>query len=239
MPRFKLFWLYKQMSLGSAPEYAMYPDHPFPPDLCVSVSKMPDSVAELALAGCINVDLIKLMASIFAMHSRFSAGGDKLREDLRRIKCLAYEMEELFSISDLTQLELLLILALIDFSITLDQERKLHWLLVGSCQINCARLLFTGVDYDRGQHDMLVWIGAMFVACGEPTLQSARLGQKILSRCRKERHFDRDAMLAACRKIAWDDLLTEKLDSRFEFDAGSSTSSTSSCSSIIRLGSTP
>lgn len=216
------------MSLGTAPEFATYPDHPFSPDLCLAISKMPDELAELALEGSVNTDLIKLMAPILALSSKFAREGKKEREDLRRIKCLAYDLEELFSITDTTQIEILMILALIDFSVTLDQERKQHWLLVGSAQINCSRLLFTGIDYDPLRHDILVWVGAMLVACGEPTLQSARLGQKILSRCGRERRIDRSTVLNNCQRIAWDDVLTEKLDLRFDFDAASSTSSRSS-----------
>ena len=225
---FQLFWLYKQMSLGTAPEFATYPDHPFSPDICVAISRMPDDVAELALEGCLNIDLIRMIAPILTLSSKFVAEGKKEREDLRRIKCLAYELEELFSITDLTQLEVLVIMALLDFSVTLDQERKQHWLLVGSAQIHCSRLLFTGTDYDSTRHDILVWTGAMIVACGEPTLQSARLGQKILSRCGRQRRNDRSTILATCQRIAWDDILTEKLDLRFEFDAASSSSSRSS-----------
>ena len=216
------------MSLGTAPEFATYPDHPFSPDLCLAISKMPDELADLALEGCLNIDLIKMMALILTLSSKFATDGRKEREDLRRIKCLAYELEELFSITDLTQLELLLIMALLDFSVTLDQERKQHWLLVGSAQIHCSRLLFTGIEYDSTRHDVLVWTGAMFVACGEPTLQSARLGQKILSRCARERRVDRSTILSTCERIAWDDVLTEKLDLRFDFDAASSISSRSS-----------
>lgn len=225
---FQLFWLYKQMSLGTAPEFATYPDHPFSPDICLAISKMPDELAELALEGCLNIDLIKMIAPILTLSLKFAAEGKKEREDLRRIKCLAYELEELFSITDLTQLEVLLIIALLDFSVTLDQERKQHWLLVGSGQINCSRLLFTGIEYDSTRHDVLVWTGAMFVACGEPTLQSARLGQKILSRCSRERRLDRSTVLITCQRIAWDEVLTEKLDMRFDFNATRSISSRSS-----------
>ena len=216
------------MSLGTAPEFATYPDHPFPAELCVHLSKMPDELAELALEGYLNVDLIKMMAPILTLSSKFAKERKKEREDLRRIKCLAYELEELFSITDLTQVELLLILGLIDYSVTLDAERRQHWLLVGSCQINCSRLLFTGIDYDPSRHDLLLWIGALFVACGEPTLQSARLGQKILDRCGRECRIDRSTVLATCQRFAWDDVLTEKLDARFDFDATSSISSRSS-----------
>ena len=228
MTRFQTFWLYKQMSLGTAPDFASYPDHPFSPDLCHSISKMPDELAELALEGCLNIDLIRVMAPILTLSSKFMTEGKKDREDLRRIKCLAYELEELFSINDLTQLELLLIMALLDLSVTLDQERKQHWLLVGCAQIHCSRLLFTGIEYDPVRHDLLVWMGALFVACGEPTLQSARLGQKILSRCDREKRIDRSTILTMCHRIAWDDILTEKLDVRFDFDAASSISSRSS-----------
>ena len=220
---FQLFWLYKQMSLGTAPEFAIYPRHPFNPELCLAIAKMPDDLAELALDGCLNIDLIRMMGPVLALASKMKE--PKAREDLRRMKCLVYELEELFSISDLSQVELLLILALIDFGVTLDQERKQHWLLVGSCQINCSRLLFTGIEYDPSRHDLLLWMGAVFVACGEPTLQSARLGQKIMSRCGRERRIDRATVLTACRKIAWDDILTDKLDARFDFDAGSSVGS--------------
>lgn len=219
------------MSLGTTPEFAVYPTHPFPPDLCLPISKMPDDLAELALEGLLNINLIKLMAPVFSLTSKFVDEGRKESEDLRRLRCLAYELEELFSISDITQIELLLTMALIDFCITLDGQRRQHWLLVGVCQIDCTRFLFTGFEYDSTRHDLLVWLGSLFVACGEPTLQSARLGQKILNRCCKEQHSDRQAILATCQKFAWDGMLTEKLDWRFDFDAASSITSGSSTQS--------
>lgn len=225
---FQLFWLYKQMSMGTAPEHATYPDHPFPPDVCVAISKMPEPLSDLALGGCLCIDLIKSMAPILSLASKFVKHGLKEREDLRRIKCLAYDIEELFTITDLTQLELLIILALIEFAITLDMERKQHWLIVGSCQINCARILVTGINYDSSRHDVLLWVGAMLVAAGEPSLQTAKVGQKVLSRCRKEAPFDRDTLLANCQKYAWDSVLTEKLDIRCDYDGTLSPSSESS-----------
>jgi hypothetical protein len=215
--RFRHFWLYKQMSLGTAPEFATYPDHPFPPYLCVAISSFPQELVELTLDGRININLIEMMAPIFELSAKIRAGGEKEREDLRRSKCLAYQLEELFSITDLTQLELLLIAALIDYSITLDTERRQHWLLVGSCQINCARILFTGLEYESSRHNILVWIGALFVACGEYTLQTALLGRKILSRCRREDHFDRSGLLALCRSFIWDEVLTDRLDMAYDF----------------------
>lgn len=225
--RFRLYWLYKQMSLGTVPEFAQYPDHPFPPDLCIPISKLPDDLAELALDGCLNIHLIKLMAPVFNLGKTFKTSGRKDTDDLRRLRCLAYEMEELFSISDLTPLEQLLTVALIDYCITLDGQRRQHWLLVGACQINCTRILYTGFEYDNVPHDLLIWIGSMYVACGEPSLQSARLGQKILSRCRKAKFADRQAILEACQKMVWDDFLTQKLDSKFDFDVVSSDSPSS------------
>jgi hypothetical protein len=218
-PSFQLFWLYKQMSLGTAPEFASYPNHPFSPSLCIAISKLPDPLSDLALEGCLCTDLITSMAPILSLARKFTIQGHKEREDVRRIKCLAYDLEELFTVTDLTQLELLLLLALIDYAVTLDAERRQHWLIVGSCQINCARILFTGFNYDPSRHDLFLWIGAVLVAAGEPTLQSAKVGQKILSRCKKEFPFDRSDLLENCSRYAWDSILTEKLDSRYDFDS--------------------
>jgi hypothetical protein len=230
-PSFQLFWLYKQMSLGTAPEFASYPRHPFSPALCIAISKLPEPLSDLALDGCLCTDLITSMAPILSLARKFTIQGHKDREDVRRIKCLAYDLEELFTVADLTQLELLLLLALIDYAVTLDAERRQHWLIVGSCQINCARILFTGFNYNPSRHDLFLWIGAILTAAGESTLQTAKLGQKILSRCKKEYPFDRSTLLDNCSKYAWDSILTEKLDSRYDFNSILSPASSPAASS--------
>ncbi|KIW92687.1 uncharacterized protein Z519_06534 [Cladophialophora bantiana CBS 173.52] len=43
-----------------------YPETPFPPDLCIILSRLPSGVSELCLASRISVQMIKLLASISA-----------------------------------------------------------------------------------------------------------------------------------------------------------------------------
>ena len=214
---FQTFWLYKQMVISSATPKAVYPKHPFSPELCVAISKLPAALENLALKGSLNGSLITLMADVASISRKFSDGADKAREDLRRLYILAYEIEELLTVTSLDYLETIVLLATNDFCLTVGQDRNTHWLLAGSLQCAASWLLQGAVAYEGQHHNVLVWAAATLVATEEPRAQVARLGQKILGRCQAQRKLSRSDILFICRGFLWDDCLTILLDEKLDF----------------------
>ena len=214
---FQNFWLYKQMSISMEQQQVEYPRHPFSPELCASIAKMPNELSEMAMAGEINIALIKAMADVSAIAKRFTLSNEKPKEDLRRLKCLAYELEELHCLP-ITPLEQLIIAAACDYCMAIDDLRSAHWLLVGALQVTCSHLLFTGVEYDEKWYKVQIWSAAMLLATGEDQQQSFRLGNKILEACLKHHSLDRKYVVATCESIMWDDVFSNKLDENFDYD---------------------
>ena len=243
---FQTFWLYKQMVISSGTPEAVYPRHPFSPELCVAISKLPIALEKLALKGTLNKSLITLMADVASICQKYSDGADKAREDLRRLYILAYEMEELLTVTSLDYLETVVLLATNEYCLTVGQDRKTHWLLVGSLQCAASWLMQGPVAYEEQHHNVLVWAGATMIATEEPQAQVARLGRKILSRCQTQRQMSRSDILLICHRFLWDNCLTTLLDEKLHPTEKLSMKSepvestpAASCSSDTALSRTP
>jgi hypothetical protein len=196
------------MSISSKLQSAKCPRHPFPPELCTAIAKMPTELSDMAVEGVLHTALINPLVDVCTIAKRLSTSSDeKSGEDFRRLKCLAYELEELHGVPSMSALEMLIITAFCDFCLEFNSARETHWLLL----VNC-------VGYDHDHHKVLVWAAAMMVVAGEGNQQSHKLGIKILETCAKHRSMDRNFVLRICRSIMWDEDLTCKLDANFEYD---------------------
>jgi hypothetical protein len=212
-----IFWNNKQIAIAMSRETTTYPKHPFPPDICVAISKLPRELADLALEGCFNNNLLTLMADACSIETRLRDPENRKIEDLRRIKLLAYEIDELFRIEGLSQLEQLVIAALVDYCVTLDSDRGVHWLLVGSVRMRISHLWCRGVKYVKEHAKAFIWAASVLAACSETTAVTFKLASNVLSLCSEYHVLDKEHVLLTCRQFMWADFLSEKLESKFDF----------------------
>lgn len=215
---YKHFWLLKQMAHATAATTVEYPEHPFSSDLCVAVAKLPRDLSELALTGALNVALIRLAADVAAMHTKIQCQEQKQPEDLRRLKILAYELDELFKTSGMSELERLICGALIDYATSLDTDRSSHWLLVCTARMHLSGIWRNGVKWDSRHSRIIVWVGTMLATCSEVGSLTWRLGTDILNTCSKHVTLSKVFMVDTCTGLIWDKDLTIKLEQKFDFD---------------------
>lgn len=215
---FNVFWNNKQLAIANSQVSSSYPKHPYPPDVCVAIAKLPRELADLALDGCFSVSLLKLMADVSSISSKLYAAEEMRAEDLRRLKLVAYELEELFRIKNLTPLEKLLIAALADYSVSVDNDRGVHWLLFSAVRMRISYLWSHGVPYTKRHAKVLIWAAALLAACSEMSAVTFKLGSNILSLCSEHHVLDKAYVLSTCRQFIWADFLTEKLEQKFNFD---------------------
>lgn len=216
---FNMFWNNKQLAIATSQTSSKYPTHPFPPHICIAISKLPRELSDLALDGCFNTALISLMADVASVSSKLCGPDEKKGEDLRRLKLLGYELEELFRIATLSQLEKLVIAALVDYCVSMDSDRGLHWLLMGALRMRISYLWCKGVTYIKKYAKAFIWAGAMLAACSEMSSLTFRLGSNVLSLCSEHHALDKAYVLTTCRQFLWDDFLTDKLEQKFDFDS--------------------
>lgn len=215
---FNMFWNNKQLAIATSQKSSKYPTHPFPPSICVAISKLSQEFADLALDGAFNITLLTLMADVSSISAKFSDSEGKKAEDLRRLKLLGYELEELFRMESLSQLEKLVISALVDYCVSVDNDRGLHWLLLAAIRMRISYLWCHGATYVKRHAKAFVWAGAMLAACSETSALTFKLGANVLSLCSEHHALDKSYVLTTCRKFIWDDFLTEKLEQKFDFD---------------------
>lgn len=214
---FQTHWLYQQMILSSAPPDLTYPKHPFSPELCTAISMLPGELSELALCGLLNKATISLMSDLAIIINRFHRTGTKAREDCRRLNLLAYELGDLHDSKGSTYFEQLIAMAATEFSISVGEDRKNHWLLCGTVQMTASTLLQHPVEYEDRFHNVLIWVAAVFLATGEPQSQTVKYARKILTRCQKKKPLYEAEVLKICGKYVWDDFLTPKLREKGDF----------------------
>lgn len=239
---FNMFWNNKQMAIATSQTSSTYPTHPFSPEICVAISKLPRALSDLALEGYFNTALISLMADIISVSSKLTGPDQKRDEDLRRLKLLGYELEELFRIDSLSELEKLIVAALVDYCISVDTDRGLHWLLMGALRMRISHMWCKGVTYVRAYAKAFIWAGALLAACSEATSLTFRLGANVLSLCATHHTLDHTFVLTTCRQFLWDDFLTDKLEQKFDFDSTPSSVAsdrTSTASSRTSISPTP
>lgn len=228
---FQLFWLSKQMALATTAVWPEYPEHPFSSELCITIAKLPRELGDLALSGVLNVNIIRLAADMSTIMTKINRDGTKRPEDLRRLKLLGYEMEECFKLRGMNQLERLICAALVDFSTILDSDRAQHWLLGGALRMNVSPLWCQGVKWEKKHSRFMIWGGAMLVACSETGSLTYRLGSDTLNTCMDHETLDRESILKICKVMIWDEVLTEKMDQKFDFVSTPSNRSTSASKS--------
>jgi hypothetical protein len=226
---FQQFWHSKQIAYATAETgTAKYPKHPFPPDLCIATSKLPKELAELALTGTISIALLRLVADVAALQSKFDRNGEKRPEDLRRLKILGYELESLYRIEGMNDIEKLIIAALIDYATWLDKDRAAHWLLGCVIRVRISPIYRNGVKWEKKYSKVLVWVGAVLTTCSEAGALSWRVGNTLLEKASEHETLDRDFTIKTCKQFIWDDVLTEKLEAKFDFETTPSTRRASS-----------
>ncbi|ETN37143.1 uncharacterized protein HMPREF1541_08133 [Cyphellophora europaea CBS 101466] len=216
---FNTFWLYKQVVMATVQDTSVYPKHPFPAEVCIAISKLPRELGDLALDGCFNCPLISLAADVCALSKKFQLDREKKSEDLRRLKVLGYELEELLKGTGLKHLEQLVAAALVDYCVSMDTDRGLHWLLTGALRMRISHIWCKGVTYNKKHARAYVWSASMLTACGETSSLTFKLGSKVLDLCAERETLDRAYVLDICRQYIWDESLTTKLDSKLDFDS--------------------
>ncbi|KPI44865.1 uncharacterized protein AB675_2719 [Cyphellophora attinorum] len=185
---FQQFWHSKQIAYATAETgTAKYPKHPFPPDLCIATSKLPKELAELALSGTLSIALIRLVADVAALQSKFDRDGEKRPEDLH-------------------------------YATWLDKDRAAHWLLGCVIRVRISPIYRNGVKWEKKHSKVLVEAGAL----------SWRVGNTLLEKASEHVTLDRDFTIRTCKQFIWDDVLTEKLEAKFDFETTPSTRRASS-----------
>ena len=221
---FQKFFLTKQMAYATSVGRAEYPEFPYSSSLCAAIAKLPKELAELALSGKLNTALIRLTADVAVLQSKFAREGEKRPEDLRRIKLLGYEMEELLHLRGTSYIERLMAAALTDYTTVLDTDRDAHWLLGGAVRMNISPVWRNGVKWEKQYSKVLIWLGAVLACSSEINSMTWQLGTDILGRCAEHETLDRAHTLKTCREFIWDEeVMTPKLELKFDFECTPST----------------
>jgi hypothetical protein len=215
---FNAFWLNKQMAMAVAQPPTTYPKHPYLPELCTAIAKLPRAFAELTLDGSINTTLVMLLADTMVIANQFRKTGIKPSTELRRLKLCGYEIEELFRYRTMSHVEQIIAAALSQYCITMDDDRAQHWLLCGVIGINISNMWCRGVEYVEKHAEVITWAAAMMIACSETAALTYAFGAKLINSCAGKDGLQRDILLELVEDYLWDPILTEKMDAKYNFD---------------------
>lgn len=221
---FQNFWLLKQKVVRKKADItttkaSSYPAYPFSSQLCSTISRLPPDLANLACSGVLNINAIHRIADIASINTQLNLPNNPDRPHLlRRLKSLAYEVEELFTTPNMNQTDRLVIAALLDYCTNMDDDRSSHWLLGGMSRVNISPLFFKGLKWEKRFSKVMMWTGALLTACNEVNSMTWRLGLDALSLCAEHELLERGHLLGVCEGFVWCDALTVKLEEKFEFD---------------------
>jgi hypothetical protein len=108
-----------------------YPGHPFPPDLCELIAKLPEGFAEVALSRSIAIEFISFLVRLTELVDRFALATDQrisTPQPEMTMQRAIYDLQCLSALP-LNQIEAQMVRALLAFCLHLYNEVSFHILL--------------------------------------------------------------------------------------------------------------
>jgi hypothetical protein len=209
-----IMWDLTQAALEIDAGPSVYPKHPFPPDLCGHISKLPSGLEKLAFSGSLNCAIIRLLAGIAFYTSRILSSTRKRPADVRKMLTFVYALSRQARLAKLNPVEQILVVVLVEACVSLGSTRNLHWVMISYKQSRISALLCTTSVRDVSRNltayqDAFIWMGAVLLATGNADSDPWRLGKQLVD----EGHHSMgwSGLIKLCDRYIWYDELSVRL----------------------------
>ncbi|KAK5457251.1 hypothetical protein LTS15_005032 [Exophiala xenobiotica] len=196
-----------------------YPKHPFDPELCSIIAKIPRGITDLALSGELSHQIITLISYINKWDQDIN---NSLQEkDIIRLHYLSHNSKNITLCGEFLQqpnlplVEQLVILALLGFCYSNDYTRAMYWLTNAYLQVRCRFLNSVIVDVTDKNEDFITWIGTVLAATSDPGSQPWKLGLSLLEARPTPRDWQANVKL--CETFFWNESMSLRLSSKIGY----------------------